>query len=100
MQTELCQKSSCGSFFLRIVRDGDDYQVSGQIFDAAMADFASAVETTCVSCDGDQLAARLVTLTGELVHKAHMRKTGLLEITSMPPGRRCASMACGLGRLR
>ncbi|HNF96910.1 MAG TPA: PEGA domain-containing protein [Pseudomonadota bacterium] len=86
-QAELCQKSELRQLFsLRIVRDGDDYQVSGQIYDAAMADFASAVETTCVSCDGDQLAARLVTLTGELVHKAHMRKTGLLEITSMPPG--------------
>ena len=86
-QAELCQKNELRQLWsMRVVRDGEDYSVRGQIYDAAMADFASEVESICVACDAEKLAARLATVTGELAHKAQQRKTGLLEITSVPPG--------------
>ncbi len=86
-QAELCQRNELRQLWsMRVVRDGDDYTVRGQIYDAAMADFASEVESTCVACDAEKLSARLLSVTGELAHKAQQRKTGLLEITSIPPG--------------
>jgi len=86
-QAELCQKNELRQLLsVRVRRDGNDYQLVGQLYDAAMADFAAEVQASCVSCDGERLATRLGGLASELLHKAQQRKTGLLEITSQPPG--------------
>jgi hypothetical protein len=86
-QAELCQKSELRQLLsVRIVREGEDYQLSGQLYDAAMADFAAEVQASCVGCNPSRLATKLGGMTGDLVHKALQRKTGLLEVTSQPPG--------------
>ena len=86
-QAELCQKKELRQLLsVRVSRDGAEVQLVGQLYDAAMADFAAEVQTTCRGCDGERLATRLGGLTDELLKKAQQRKTGLLEITSQPPG--------------
>ncbi|MBL8635640.1 MAG: PEGA domain-containing protein [Myxococcales bacterium] len=86
-QAELCQKSELRQLVsLRVWRDGDDWQLVGQLYDAQMADFAAEVSTSCLGCEPGKLGARLSGLTTELLHKAQQRKTGMLEVTSQPPG--------------
>ncbi len=86
-QAELCQKSELRQLLsVRVSRDGQDYQLVGQLYDAAMADFAAEVDASCVGCDANRLATRLAVLSSDLVQKARQRKTGLLEVTSQPPG--------------
>lgn len=86
-QAELCQKSELRQLLsVRVVRDGDDWQLVGQLYDAQMADFAAEVESICVGCEAGKLGTRLSALTTELLHKAQQRKTGMLEVTSLPPG--------------
>jgi hypothetical protein len=86
-QAELCQKKELRQLLsVRVSRDGDEVRLVGQLYDAAMADFAAEVQTTCLGCDGERLATRLGGLTDELLKKAQLRKTGILEITSQPPG--------------
>lgn len=86
-QAELCQKSELRQLVsVRVVRDGDDWQLVGQLYDAQMADFAAEVQASCLRCEPGKLGTRLSALTTELLQKAQQRKTGMLEVTSQPPG--------------
>jgi hypothetical protein len=55
------------------------YQLVGQLYDAAMADFAAEVQASCRGCNGERWRRGSVGMTGDCFKKAQQRKTGLLE---------------------
>lgn len=86
-QAELCQKKQLRQLVSIESRNaGEDRVLRARIYDAPMAAVAAEVEQVCPRCDAAQVSVRLSSVLSELFKKALSRQTGLLEVTSMPPG--------------
>lgn len=57
-----------------------------RLFDAEIGQFAANQKDSCEGCTVEQLAPRLTTLVTQLLAAGKSRPTGLLEISSEPPG--------------
>lgn len=86
-QAELCQQNRARQLWtVQVVSNGEQNTIEARIYDAALSAVLAERFSDCVACSRTQLAAQLSRLFSELYQTAKRRKTGLLEITSNPPG--------------
>ena len=70
----------------RALAEPDGWQLWTQLFDAEVGDVASEQAADCERCTLDQAGARLAELLTKTLHLGQRRPTGILEVTSTPPG--------------
>lgn len=88
----VCQQALAQKYALRYVvaaravAEPDGWQLWVQLFDAEVGAVASEQSSGCEQCTGEQAGARLGELLGQALQQGQSRPTGILEVTSIPPG--------------
>lgn len=88
----VCQQALAQKYALRYVvaaravAEPDGWQLFAQLFDAEIGAVASEQSGGCEHCTGEQASARLGELLGQALLQGQSRPTGILEVTSIPPG--------------
>lgn len=87
-----CQRTLAQRYALRYVvaaravAEPDGWQLWAQLFDAEIGSVASEQASDCERCTRDQASARLGELVAQALMLGQSRPTGILEVTSIPPG--------------
>ena len=88
----VCQQALAQKYALRYVvaaravAEPDGWQLWAQLFDAEIGAVASEQSSGCEHCTGEQASTRLGELLGQALQQGQSRPTGILEVTSIPPG--------------
>jgi hypothetical protein len=70
----------------RLFAEPDGWQLWTQLFDAEVGGVASEEAASCEHCTSEQASARLGELLARTLSTGQQRPTGVLEVTSTPPG--------------
>ena len=70
----------------RAVAESGGFRLAVRLLDSEVADVAAEEEALCDSCSALQASEKLQQLTAQVLQGGTTRGTGLLEITSTPPG--------------